>query len=162
MMLPYSRLVDRHFSALHIGRGDQSLRTILARASILASLLSVAACNTSGTAGIDPSATGAVAQAGVETGSPLQKGSATWYQSGRRTANGEAFNPGGLTAAHRTLPFGTRLRVVNETTGRSVVVRVNDRGPFVKRHIIDLARGAAQQLGMVGSGTAFVSLHKLD
>jgi rare lipoprotein A len=67
-----------------------------------------------------------------------------------------------MTAAHRSLPFGTRLRVVNETNGRSVVVRVNDRGPFAHRRIIDLAKGPAQQLGLTSAGTAFVSLHRLD
>jgi rare lipoprotein A len=91
------------------------------------------------------------------SGAKIQTGHASWYMHGRRTANGEAFNPNGLTAAHRTLPFGTRVRVVNEKTGRSVVVRINDRGPFVGGRIIDLARGAAQQLGM--GGTATVSLY---
>ncbi len=94
---------------------------------------------------------------GQNTGTKVQRGHASWYQHGRRTANGEAFNPNGMTAAHRTLPFGTRVRVVNEKTGRSVVVRINDRGPFIAGRIIDLARGAARQLGM--GGTATVSLH---
>jgi rare lipoprotein A len=90
-------------------------------------------------------------------GTKIQRGHASWYHHGRRTANGEAFNPNGMTAAHRTLPFGTRVRVVNEKTGRSVVVRINDRGPFIGGRIIDLARGAAQQLGM--GGVATVSLY---
>jgi rare lipoprotein A len=91
------------------------------------------------------------------TGAKMQRGHASWYQHGRRTANGEAFNPEGMTAAHRTLPFGTRVRVVNEKTGRSVVVRINDRGPFIAGRIIDLSRGAARHLGM--GGTATVSLY---
>ena len=93
----------------------------------------------------------------AQGGAKIQRGHASWYQHGRRTANGEAFNPDGMTAAHRTLPFGTRVRVVNEKTGRSVIVRINDRGPFVGGRIIDLARGAARQIGMGGSAT--VSLY---
>jgi rare lipoprotein A len=66
---------------------------------------------------------------------------ASYYTHGGVTADGERFNPNGFTAAHRTLPFGTRLKVVNEKTGRSVVVRINDRGPFVAGRSLDLARG---------------------
>jgi rare lipoprotein A len=129
------------------------------RAMAVAPILFVAACNTSSP---DASITGSVSQAKVQGGTQIQRGSATWYQSGRKTANGEAFRPDGMTAAHRTLPFGTRLRVVNEKTGKSVVVRVNDRGPFIRSRIIDLARGPARELGLINSGTAYVSLHKLD
>lgn len=90
---------------------------------------------------------------------------ASWYGPGfhgRRTASGERFNANAMTAAHPSLPFGTRLRVVNEKNGRSVVVRVNDRGPFAHRRIIDLAKGPAQALGLTTAGTAYVSLHRLD
>jgi rare lipoprotein A len=76
---------------------------------------------------------------------------ATWYgneHGGNRTASGEVFNPNGLTAAHRTLPFGTCLRVANPKTGRSVAVRVNDRGPFTKGVSLDLSHGAARAIGM--------------
>jgi rare lipoprotein A len=73
---------------------------------------------------------------------------ATWYSSGKRTANGQAFNPEGLTAAHRTLPFGSRLRVINPQSGKAVTVVINDRGPFVKGVTLDLARGAARAIGM--------------
>jgi rare lipoprotein A len=84
---------------------------------------------------------------------------ATWYgneHAGNRTASGEIFNPNGLTAAHRTLPFGTCLRVSNPKTGRSVAVRVNDRGPFTKGVSLDLSHGAARAIGM--SGTQSVSV----
>ena len=105
------------------------------------------------------SATQAIAD---EDGSKkIQRGHASWYGPGfhgRRTANGEKFNTNALTAAHRSLPFGTLVRVVNEKTGRSVVVRINDRGPFIGGRIIDLARGAAQQIGM--GGVATVSLYR--
>ncbi len=79
---------------------------------------------------------------------------ASYYSTGRRTASGERFNPNGYTAASRTLPFGTMLRLTNPATGRSVVVRVNDRGPFVRGRSLDVARGAAAALGMIAQGTA--------
>jgi rare lipoprotein A len=89
-------------------------------------------------------------------------GMASYYKSGKRTANGERFNPHGLTAAHRKLKFGTRLRVTNVHTGRSVVVRVNDRGPFIRGRIIDLSLGAAQVIGLTKSGVARVSYTVLN
>jgi len=89
-----------------------------------------------------------------------QHGLAAWYQVGKKTANGEAFNPNGMTAAHRTLPFGTRVKVVHQKTGRSIVVRINDRGPFTRRHLIDLSRGAARALNI--SGVARVGLYVVN
>ena len=80
-----------------------------------------------------------------------QAETATYYGqefAGHRTASGETFNPNALTAAHRTLPFGTRVRVTNSRNGRSVIVRINDRGPFVKGRAIDLSSAAAQAIGM--------------
>lgn len=90
----------------------------------------------------------------------VQSGGASWYGHGSRTASGERFNTGGMTAAHRSLPFGTRVKVVHKGTGRAVVVRINDRGPFVRGRIIDLSRGAARALGM--GGVAQVALYRLD
>jgi len=84
-----------------------------------------------------------------------QEGIASVY-SGERTANGEYANASGLTAAHRSLPFGTHVRVTNHQTGRSVVVRINDRGPFVHGRIIDLTPAGARALGM--DGLAHVSV----
>lgn len=86
------------------------------------------------------------------------RGVASFYNEGTQTASGERFNPAELTAAHPTLPFGTKLRVTNTTTGRSVTVRVNDRGPFVSGRVVDVSYSAAQALGMVKSGTANVRL----
>jgi len=86
---------------------------------------------------------------------------AIWHgheHAGKRTASGERFNPDGLTAAHRSLPFGTCLRVSNPKTGRSVSVRVNDRGPFTKGVSLDLSHGAAQAIGM--RSTQSVSVDK--
>lgn len=91
----------------------------------------------------------------------IQRGYASWYGpkfNGRRTASGEVFDMNALTAAHRTLPFGTWVEVTDLDNGRTVTVRINDRGPFVRRRIIDLSYGAARVLGMVGPGTARVAL----
>src|SRR5712691_3324196 len=85
-------------------------------------------------------------------------GLASFYRQGSQTANGESFNPSELTAAHRTLPFGTRLRVTNVATGQSVTVRVNDRGPFVPGRVVDVSYSAAETLGIVGQGVAKVKL----
>ncbi|MBV9079314.1 MAG: septal ring lytic transglycosylase RlpA family protein [Methylobacteriaceae bacterium] len=91
-----------------------------------------------------------------------QTGLATWYGPGfhgRKTASGERFNTNAMTAAHRSLPFGTRVQVVSEATGRSVVVRINDRGPFRRGAVIDLSHAASRALGM--DGTARVRLVSL-
>lgn len=90
-----------------------------------------------------------------------QCGGASWYALHSRTASGERMNPSALTAAHRSLPFGTRLKVTNQRNGKSVVVRVNDRGPFVRGRMLDLSRGAARQIGMVGAGHAPVCTARL-
>jgi peptidoglycan lytic transglycosylase len=85
-----------------------------------------------------------------------QVGHASWYALTSKTASGERMNPNALTAAHRSLPFGTKVLVENLSNGRSVVVRINDRGPFVGGRIIDLSKAAASQIGMIGAGTAKV------
>jgi rare lipoprotein A len=95
------------------------------------------------------------------TASPTKiasQGVASFYTEDQMTASGEKFNTNDLTAAHPTLPFGTRLRVTNVTTGRSVTVRVNDRGPYVPGRIVDVSHSAANALGMVESGIAKVKL----
>jgi len=91
-------------------------------------------------------------------------GEASWYGPGfygNRTANGEIYRRGTLTAAHRTLPFGTKVRVTNLWNGRSAVIRINDRGPFVAHRVIDLGHGAASTLGLTSSGIAEVRLEVL-
>jgi rare lipoprotein A len=88
-------------------------------------------------------------------------GVASFYTEGTLTASGEPFNTHQLTAAHPTLPFGTRLRVTNLATGRTVTVRVNDRGPFVPGRVVDVSYSAAETLGMVGGGIAKVKLDVL-
>jgi rare lipoprotein A len=94
----------------------------------------------------------------------IRNGMASWYGPGfhgRQTANGERYNQHGLTAAHKTLPFGTRVRVTNLHNGQSVVVRINDRGPFVRGRVIDLSAGAARTIGVISSGVAPVQLEVL-
>ena len=100
-----------------------------------------------------------------DAGESLGAGVASYYGkrfAGRPTASGEIFNPGQMTAAHRTLPFGSKVRVTNPRNGKSVVVRINDRGPFHKGRTIDVSRAAADELGLVQRGHGSVDLHLLD
>ena len=132
--------------------------SICFRVALAAPIIALAAC----AAVPEPASTGSLDSLAKRH---VQRGHASWYGPGflgRRTASGEAFRPNEMTAAHPSLPFGTRVRVVDEATGRSVVVRINDRGPFARGRIIDLAQGPARILGVAGAGTAFVSLHPLD
>lgn len=97
-------------------------------------------------------------------GGPVETGKASWYGTqhhGKRTASGEPFDQHALTAAHRTLPFGTRVKVTNLNNQRSVVVRINDRGPFRRGRVIDLSRAAAEQLDLIRTGVAPVRLEPL-
>jgi rare lipoprotein A len=98
-------------------------------------------------------------------GHSIGGGIASYYGNelaGHRTASGERFNPSLMTAAHRTLPLGTMLRVTNPANGKSVVVRVNDRGPFHGNRILDLSKGAASQIGLIARGSGRVELTRLD
>jgi rare lipoprotein A len=87
-----------------------------------------------------------------------EQGHASWYALHSRTASGEMMNPSAMTAAHRSLPFGTKVLVENLSNGKSVLVTINDRGPFIAGRIIDVSKAAASSLGMLGSGTARVSV----
>ncbi|MDK1682938.1 septal ring lytic transglycosylase RlpA family protein [Acinetobacter terrestris] len=94
-----------------------------------------------------------------------QTGAASWYGRqfhGRKTASGETFDMNGLTAAHRSLPLNCYIRVTNKTNGKSVVVKVNDRGPFHGNRVLDLSYGAAKQLGITNAGTAKVNIERVD
>ena len=100
------------------------------------------------------------AEPNKSSGKVIQTGRASWYGPGfhgRRTASGETFNTNDLTAAHRTLPFGTKVRVVNKKTGKSVVVRINDRGPYAHGRVIDLSKASAQAIGISGVGSVDVA-----
>lgn len=90
-----------------------------------------------------------------------QCGRASWYALTSKTASGERMNPSAMTAAHRSLPFGTKLRVTNKRNGKSVVVRVNDRGPFIKGRVLDLSKGAAGKLGFIGAGHTSVCMERV-
>ncbi len=90
-----------------------------------------------------------------------QCGGASWYAMPRsKTANGERMNPAAMTAAHRSLPFGTKVKVTNQRNGKAVVVRINDRGPFIKGRVIDVSKAAAQALGFVGAGHTKICLER--
>jgi rare lipoprotein A len=89
-------------------------------------------------------------------------GKASFYSHGTRTASGAKFHPGALTAAHRSLPFGTVLRVTNLANQRSITVTVNDRGPFIRGRILDVSSGAADALGFRGAGVTQVRIEKVD
>ena len=102
--------------------------------------------------------------ADAPAGDTVRGGEASYYAddlAGQPTASGEPHEPEALTAAHRTLPLGTRLRVTNLRTDESVVVRVNDRGPFAEHRVVDLSKAAAREIGMLRRGTARVRLELL-
>lgn len=95
-------------------------------------------------------------------GVPIERGVASWYGpkfNGKRTASGERYDMNAFTAAHPSLPFGTKIGVRNTRTGREVIVRVNDRGPFSKNRVLDLSYAAAREVGVVGPGTASVEIY---
>lgn len=90
-----------------------------------------------------------------------QCGRASWYALTSKTASGERMNPSGMTAAHRNLPFGSKVRVINKKNGKAVVLRINDRGPFVKGRVIDVSKAAAQKLGFLRSGHTPICIERL-
>jgi rare lipoprotein A len=91
-----------------------------------------------------------------------ETGRASWYALTSRTASGEMCDPNAMTAAHRSLPFGTKVKVEDLNSGRSVVVRINDRGPYIAGRVIDLTKAAAAKLGMIKKGVAKVRLTVLS
>ena len=109
-------------------------------------------------------AAGAVALAGAllvgasTVPASAQCGSASWYALYSQTASGEQMDPSELTAAHRTLPFGTKLKITNQKNGKTVIVRINDRGPFIKGRVIDLSKAAANRLGFISSGVTSICM----
>jgi len=112
-------------------------------------------------AGVVSTVTAAIPQASAEAAAS-QCGGASWYSLGSKTASGERMSSGVLAAAHRTLPFGTHVKVENLGNKRAVVVRINDRGPFVRGRVIDLTRAAAEELGFIGHGVTQVKLTVVD
>jgi rare lipoprotein A len=130
------------------------MRALSYRVMLLSSVVLAGAC--AGSAGPAPMRT-------VESGWS-QEGEASWYGpgfDGKRTASGEVYDMDALTAAHRELPFGSRIRVLNLDNGRETQVRINDRGPFARGRVLDLSRAAAREIGMLASGTARVRIEVL-
>jgi rare lipoprotein A len=129
---------------------------------VLATVLWLGGCATRAPSAPD-APDGAAPDAPQVEGREIERGMASWYGEpfhGRRTASGETFNMNELTAAHKTLPFGTRVRVRHATTGKEVTVRINDRGPFAKGRVIDLSRAAAAAIGLIQTGVGpVVVLH---
>ncbi|OEC35544.1 rare lipoprotein A [Pseudomonas cuatrocienegasensis] len=108
---------------------------------------------------------GCASQGSIDANGYRNEGQASYYGArhhGNKTASGERFDQNALTAAHRTLPFGTRVRVTNLRNERSVVVRINDRGPYARGRIIDLSRKAAEQLDMIRAGVVPVRVEQLQ
>jgi rare lipoprotein A len=102
---------------------------------------------------------------GTDSQAAAQSGKASYYHDrfhGHRTASGAAYNKNALSAAHKTLPLGTQVLVTDTRSGRSVVVRINDRGPYARGRVIDLSRAAAREIGLVNKGVASVRLDVLD
>jgi len=126
--------------------------------------LLLSSCGTTSRMG-EPSSEPGTAGVSASKGEVIEEGIASWYGPnfhGKLTANGEKYDMDNLTAAHRTLPFNTIVKVKNLDNGKSVNVRINDRGPFAKNRIIDLSRQAAQKIDMLGPGTAHVRLVLMD
>ncbi|MEP7240324.1 MAG: septal ring lytic transglycosylase RlpA family protein [Devosia sp.] len=99
---------------------------------------------------------------GITLAGDNQCGVASWYSlPGQKTANGERMNPNAMTAAHKTLPLGTVVKVVNQSTGKSIQVTINDRGPYIKGRIIDLSKAAGRQLGIIPAGTGKVCVTRV-
>jgi rare lipoprotein A len=124
-------------------------------------LVASAAAQDTDAAALPAVAASAIPLADIIEETEIDGGMASYYGNelaGNRTANGERFDPGELTAAHRTLPFGSMVRVTNMSTGDSVIVRINDRGPFSRGRVIDVSHAAAREIGMQRSGTARVKL----
>lgn len=150
------------------GRTRSSPITRTAAAALVAS--TVAACATAVAPPVDAAAPRAPRYLGTMTAVERLdrvrfRGLVSWYGRrfhGRPTASGEPFDRHALTAAHRSLPFGTRLSVVDPESGKRVVVRVNDRGPYLKDRVLDLSRGAAEVVGIVGRGVAELEIEVLD
>jgi rare lipoprotein A len=141
-----------------VRRGVDRVGSGVAALVLTGSLFLINGCSLPPLAGWHP----AQAQSG---GHYVEVGTASWYGpgfSGNRTSSGEIYDVGEMTAAHQTLPLGTRVVVTDLASGRSVEVRINDRGPFAKRRIIDLSYAAARELALVGPGTAQVRVESID
>ena len=160
------------------GRTRTGLARLLVLVLFLCCAVGLSGCSLTGSGGSEPTAGGKGGKRGTKpytirgkTYYPLisadnfrEEGIASWYGKdfhGKSTANGERYDMYGMTAAHKLLPFNTKVRVTNKSNGKSIVVRINDRGPFVSNRVIDLTRTGADQLGMLGPGTAPVLIENV-
>jgi rare lipoprotein A len=132
-----------------------------ARAPVAAAMLAIAALAACGGPAKRPEPAKPGKEVGAAPTGEVQHGLATWYGRGTGTASGERFNKHAMTAAHRTFPRQTRVRVTNQRNGRSVIVRINDRGPFARGRIIDVSEAAAILLGMKSAGVVPVKVERL-
>ncbi len=134
---------------------DRQARAIRVFALLLAAVLGLGGC-------ASPPSQGSSTSTSAPEGREIERGVASWYGAqhhGRRTASGEVFDMNAFTAAHKTLPFGTRVRVFNPASGQAVVVRINDRGPFTPGRVIDLSRAGAERIGLIRAGVAPVVIY---
>jgi rare lipoprotein A len=141
----------------------------MTRALLVFFCVAASACAVGGARPVSPGASPTAAtpkpEAGPKSAGPALVGQASYYADkfhGRKTASGERYNKKALTCAHRSLPFGTRLRVENLTNGKIVEVKVNDRGPYSRGRLIDVSRAAAERLGFIRAGTARVKVTVLS
>jgi hypothetical protein len=144
--------------------GPERVTLGVGKAGVADSVSSSETAERSAPNGDSPSARGVPDASGEVVDRELPEGAASYYGdelAGRPTASGESFDPQGLTAAHRTLPFGTRLRVTSVRNGRSVIVTVNDRGPFSGDRVLDLSQSAAREIGLVRRGEGRVRIEVL-
>jgi rare lipoprotein A len=128
------------------------------RAPIAAAMLAIAALAACGS---PAKKSGGGKRVGAAPAGDIQHGMASWYGRGQGTASGERFDKRAMTAAHRSFPMNTRVRVTNQRNGRAVILRINDRGPFVRGRIIDVSEAAAEQLGMKEAGVVPVKVERL-
>ncbi len=140
----------------------KTTRNLKSVALALASVLLVPSCATTGNANTKPQSAPLDPQYAVKA---VQHGEASWYSvstnGGTKTASGQRFTNKGFTAAHKTLPMGTKVRVTNQRNGKSEVVTINDRGPFIRGRIIDVSIGSAERLGFASRGVAPVKVEVL-
>lgn len=142
-------------------RGLSLCSSVVLCASVVILILTNSACHKKATRVRAPQLPSSAAAATPAVPGDIEYGYASWYGNpyhGRRTSNGETYDMYTMTAAHRTLPFGTEVQVTNMENGKSVHVRINDRGPFVDGRVIDLSLAAAKEIALVGPGTALVQV----
>ena len=160
-LVPASHSPEPYGMPQFFGSADRYLDVVRMPLEAIRYVTSTAVASSSSAALVVVSVASVASHAVLDVTDVIQRGIASWYGAelhNRRTASGERFNMNDLTAAHRTLPFGTKLCAHSPSTGKSVIVRINDRGPFAKDRIIDFSKAAAQALGILHAGPNVVSL----